>query len=131
MPGGILIENSFRGAEWMFAIAGIGININQTVFDPSLPNPVSLKQITGRQFNVVQLARELCAMLEMRFRQLQTSGKEAILDEYELAMYKRGQVVKLRQGGIFEAIIEGVSPSGKLIASGSQFGFNEVEWVIG
>ena len=70
-------------------------------------------------------------MLEMRFRQLQTSGKEAILDEYELAMYKRGQVVKLRQGGIFEAIIEGVSPSGKLIASGSQFGFNEVEWVIG
>ena len=80
---------------------------------------------------MVQLARELCTALEARFQQLQASGTAAILKEYELAMYKRGQKVKLRQGGIFEAIIEGVSPSGKLIASGSQFGFNEVEWVIG
>src|SRR5688572_2022740 len=57
--GGILIENNFRGSEWVFAIAGIGININQTSFDPALPNPVSLKQITGKNFNVIQLAREL------------------------------------------------------------------------
>lgn len=130
--GGILIENNFRGAEWMFAVAGIGININQTVFDPSLPNPVSLKQITGRQFNVVQLARELCTRLEERFQQLQVSGTAAILEEYELVMYKRGQKVKLRKDGqIFEAFIHGVSPAGKLIAGESQYDFNEVEWVIG
>lgn len=116
----------------MFAIAGIGININQTVFDPSLPNPVSLKQITGRQFKVVQLARELCTKLEERFQQLQVSGKEAILKDYELAMYKRGQKVKLRKDGqIFEAFIHGVSPAGKLIAGESQYDFNEVEWVMG
>ncbi|HXL72345.1 MAG TPA: biotin--[acetyl-CoA-carboxylase] ligase, partial [bacterium] len=30
--GGILIENNFRGDRWAFAIAGIGININQTEF---------------------------------------------------------------------------------------------------
>jgi BirA family biotin operon repressor/biotin-[acetyl-CoA-carboxylase] ligase len=130
--GGILIENNFRGAEWMFAIAGIGININQTVFDPSLPNPVSLKQITGRQFEVVQLARELCTRLEERFQQLQVSGTEAILKKYESAMYKRGQKVKLRKDGqIFEALIHGVSPAGKLIAGESQYDFNEVEWVMG
>ena len=50
--GGILIENIIRGIHWEYAIIGIGININQTFFDPSLPNPVSLKQITGKNFNI-------------------------------------------------------------------------------
>ncbi len=48
--GGILIENVFRGADWLYAVVGIGINVNQVVFDPSLPNPVSLKQITRTRF---------------------------------------------------------------------------------
>lgn len=130
--GGILIENNFRGAEWLFAIAGMGININQTSFDPALPNPVSLKQITGRDFNVVQLARELCGKLEARYQQLQVSGVETILREYESVMYGRGQVVRLRKAGqYFDAFIHGVSPSGKLIAGERQFDFGEVEWVMG
>jgi BirA family transcriptional regulator, biotin operon repressor / biotin---[acetyl-CoA-carboxylase] ligase len=130
--GGILIENNFRGNEWTFAIAGIGININQTRFDPALPNPVSLKQITGRNFNVIQLARELCTHLEQRFQQLQTSGIESILKDYEAVMYKRGQTVRLKKDGkVFETIIQGVAPSGRLIAGDRQYDFNELEWVIG
>ena len=55
--GGILIENILQGKKWKFAIVGIGININQTLFPASLPNPVSLKQITGKTFNVVELGK--------------------------------------------------------------------------
>ena len=129
--GGILIENNFRGNEWMFAIAGIGININQTGFPEHLPNPVSLKQVTGRQFEVEQLARELCVCLDTRYRLLLNSSTENILNEFEAVMYKRGQVVKLKKDGIiFPALIRGVSPSGKLIAGETQYDFNEVEWVM-
>jgi BirA family biotin operon repressor/biotin-[acetyl-CoA-carboxylase] ligase len=72
--GGILIENSFRGAHWLFAIAGIGINVNQVEFPAGLQNPVSLRQITGRRFNAVELARELGNCLERRFEQLRAEG---------------------------------------------------------
>ncbi|MFA6609111.1 MAG: biotin--[acetyl-CoA-carboxylase] ligase, partial [Candidatus Paceibacterota bacterium] len=58
--GGILIENLVRGNNWQGAVAGIGINLNQTGFQASVRNPVSLKQITGKQYNPVEMARELC-----------------------------------------------------------------------
>lgn len=39
---GILIENALRGGRLSHSIVGIGLNVNQTVFDPSLPNPTSI-----------------------------------------------------------------------------------------
>ena len=39
---GILIENSIMGHTLESSIAGVGININQTVFLSDAPNPVSL-----------------------------------------------------------------------------------------
>lgn len=46
---GILIENDLSGHHIRRSIAGIGININQEVFNSDAPNPVSLKQITGKE----------------------------------------------------------------------------------
>ena len=40
---GILIENSVRKSVLSSSIIGIGLNVNQTEFDPSLPNPTSMK----------------------------------------------------------------------------------------
>ena len=39
---GILISHTLRGKNLADSIIGIGININQTQFDPSIPNPTSL-----------------------------------------------------------------------------------------
>lgn len=39
---GILIEHSVRDACLSSSIIGIGLNVNQTEFDPSLPNPTSM-----------------------------------------------------------------------------------------
>jgi BirA family biotin operon repressor/biotin-[acetyl-CoA-carboxylase] ligase len=43
---GILIENVIQANKINKSIIGIGININQTIFDSKVPNPISLKQIT-------------------------------------------------------------------------------------
>ena len=126
--GGILIENLFRGQDWSYAVVGIGININQVQFDATLPNPVSLKQVTGRDFDVVELGRELCHYLDKRYRQL-----PAVLDEYQRVLYKLNQPVTLKKGNIvFETTIRGVSPAGRLLTRDvvdREFDFGEVEMV--
>lgn len=49
---GMLIENILDGADVSHSIIGIGINMNQVSFDPSLPNPVSLRMLTGRYYDL-------------------------------------------------------------------------------
>ena len=137
--GGILIESIVRSQEskpgsWEWAIAGIGININQTSFSGDLFNPVSLKQITGKDFNPVELAKELCAVIELRYAELNEDGFENIYNTYLNYLYKINDRVKLKKGNIvFEALIKGVTPTGKLITQHSveeEFDFGKVEWVI-
>jgi len=138
--GGILIENivtgepqNSTGKKWT-SIIGIGININQINFDPELKNPVSLKQITGKNFNTVELAKELCAILNKHFTLLIEEGFEEIFTAYLHHLYKRKAKVKLKRGNkVFEVMIEEVSPTGKLITHHGiqqEFDFGEVEWII-
>ena len=44
---GILIEPSYSGPTLARTILGTGINVNQTEFDPALPNPISMAQAAG------------------------------------------------------------------------------------
>ncbi len=137
--GGILIENvigsgSPKVDRWQWAIIGIGININQTIFFSELKNPVSLRQITGKNFDPVVLAKELCGLLDEKLKQLFTDGLEKIFSVYLSTLYKKNEKVKLKKGNrVFEATIIGVSPNGKLIAKHSieeEFDFGEIEWLI-
>jgi len=132
--GGILIENSFKGDQWMFAIAGTGININQVQFPETARNPVSLKQITGQTFDVIRLARELGDCLDRRYGELEKGGASPLIEEYNTRLYKRGQAVRLKKGNaVFETMVAGVSAGGRLLTRDTmerQFDFGEVEWVI-
>jgi len=78
--GGILIENSLRGTEWTWAVIGIGFNINQTSFSPDAPNPVSLRQITGRQWEIARLQTELSKALTKSIQDWIQVGEEATLE---------------------------------------------------
>ena len=61
--GGILIENTLRGPEWTWSVIGIGFNINQTAFNIENGQPVSLRQITGKQWEIGSLQTELSKAL--------------------------------------------------------------------
>lgn len=131
---GILIENIISGISWQYAIIGIGININQTEFSKELPNPVSLKQITGKDFNTVELGKELCTFLNSFYNKLLAEGFESIYEVYNHHLYKKNEPVRLKKANrIFEAIIKGVAENGQLIvqhAMEERFDFGEVEWLI-
>jgi len=78
--GGILIENSLRGTDWTWAVIGIGFNINQTSFSPDAPNPVSLRQITGRQWEIARLQTELSKALTKSIHDWILVGEEATIE---------------------------------------------------
>ena len=48
---GMLIENTLDGDKVAASIVGIGLNLNQREFDPSLPNPVSLTMLTKKKYD--------------------------------------------------------------------------------
>lgn len=131
--GGILIENVLRGNNWQWAVVGTGININQAAFDNNAGRAVSLKQITGKDHDVIALAKELRGYELKRYEQL-LNDKDRILDDYNAVLYKKGQRVKLRKENIvFEAVVKEVMPDGRLQVEGAAweyFNFGEVEWVI-
>lgn len=132
--GGILIENILRGKEWQWAVAGIGININQTVFDIETKNPVSLKQITGKEYSPVVLAKELCEHVGHWYNQLMNKGTAFLLEAYNTVLYKRGQHIKLKKNSaVFECVLKGVNAYGQLVVEGTleqNFNVGEVEWII-
>ena len=47
---GILIENTLESGMVRESIVGIGLNLNETGWPPELPNPVSLRELTGREY---------------------------------------------------------------------------------
>jgi BirA family biotin operon repressor/biotin-[acetyl-CoA-carboxylase] ligase len=131
--GGILIENSLHGNTWQFAVAGIGLNINQTWFFPGLTNPVSLKQITGKTYDILMLAKELCGFLHNRIETLKVDPL-SLLAEYNSHLYKAGEKVLFKIGDMsIESLVKSVNLKGQLlIFNGTErfINWGEVEWVI-
>jgi len=131
--GGVLIENVIKGNKWQWAVAGIGININQTRFGANAANAVSLKQITGKNFHVLTLAKELHAFIIKRFGQL-IEDRTSVLTAYNNILYKKGADVKLRKNNIvFNAVIREALPDGRLRIDGASWdsvAFGEIEWVF-
>ena len=128
--GGILIENVIRGDKWLWSVIGIGINVNQVNFPENLKNPVSLKQITGKLSDPVDMAR----ILHHSILQTVQVPADFIIRRYNDSLYKRGQSVKFKKGAIiFHGKVDHVDQFGQLhIYTNMEeiFNFGEVEWVV-
>lgn len=140
---GILIENSILSGNglnnrdsistWKWSVAGIGININQTIFPADLPNAVSLKQITGKNYDPVTMAKELCESLDANFKKLMRDGFQKILEEYNNYLYKKDEIVRLKKDNrVFKATVKKVSATGQLhVEHGieEELDFGTVLWI--
>ena len=80
---GILIENKLDGTRVAESIIGIGFNLNETQWPADLPNPVSLKQLTGLDYDT---HAELEALAEKICRRLSSSdtaiGRKVLQEEF-------------------------------------------------
>lgn len=132
--GGILIENVFSGSKWKWAVAGVGININQINFNKKLPNPVSLKQITQRHFDIPKVTEELYEKIIQRLDKLYTQPHDKMLKEYNRHLFCLHKEVKLKKGSLtFKTTVTGVNSYGQLHTKDAierSFDFGEVEWLL-
>lgn len=114
---GILIENTLNGRMIMRSIAGVGININQREFRSDAPNPVSLWQITGREYLLEPLLATVADAITARVEQTATApGRDAVAALYKSRLWRREGMhpYSLPDGTRFMAAIAGVAPTGHL-----------------
>jgi BirA family transcriptional regulator, biotin operon repressor / biotin---[acetyl-CoA-carboxylase] ligase len=113
---GILIQNTLSGSTLQSSVVGVGLNVNQEIFSPELPNPTSLRLETGQSHLLPALRQAFFSLLEQRYLQLK-SGRFAELDEaYRACLYGYQQrfLFERPTGGQFEGKILGVGRQGHL-----------------
>ena len=113
---GILIEHSYSGPTLARTIAGIGINVNQTEFDPALPNPTSMALEAGRTFDREEVLDRFHAALMRRYAALEADDRAPLAEEYRRRMYRidAPQAFRLPDGTRFTGVIRGVRAGGAL-----------------
>lgn len=116
--GGILIEGCVSGSELESFILGVGINVNQEVFTSDAPNPVSMKQISGREYELESLMQEVADAVAV---QTDIYEEDPEIDElhalYMQSLWHREGMHPYRDtatGERFLAEIAGVAHSGLL-----------------
>lgn len=87
---GTLITTRLQGQRICHAIAGIGLNLNQTHFPATLPNPISLRQATGRSYPLEASLEGLLHSLRARYEALRHDPDAPLLD-YQRLLYQPPQ----------------------------------------
>lgn len=116
--GGVLIENILRGKNWMYAIIGIGLNVNQIDFPQDIRKVTSLKKILHQDYDLTTVLEHLCKCIEFRYLELREEKFELINKFYLESLYK------LQENHLFE--INGLRTEGKITGVNEQ-GMLEVE----
>jgi BirA family transcriptional regulator, biotin operon repressor / biotin---[acetyl-CoA-carboxylase] ligase len=132
---GILIESSITGSQIDYMVAGIGLNINQEKFTGDAPNPVSLKNLTAREYDLDLCLADLSVFLDKRYHDIRKDNYRAIKDEYLSRLYRFGKPAEFRDSeGVFEGKISDVDFTGRMTIKDSLgekrfYYFKEVDFI--
>lgn len=115
---GILIKNEIKGMMLGTSIVGIGLNVNQMSFDERLPNPISMKMITGKDYNVEELLSSVVEEIETISKR--TKESSMCFDEqaqlYTKYLYRYNQWALYEHTGfVKEMMIVGYDQFGRLV----------------
>ena len=137
---GILIENDLSGHHIRRSIAGIGININQEVFNSDAPNPVSLKQITGKEHDRYEILAHILRRVQIYYNSLQMEDFAVYSDEistrYARSLFRRRGLHPYEDAnGKFLARLLRVEQDGRFVledegGSEREYLFKEVQYIL-
>lgn len=139
---GILIENSITSTGINHSIVGAGINVNQRRFLSDAPNPVSMRQLAGREFPVGELtrefAREIIREVDSAVGAELTSGSAGLGKRYFESLWHTDgfyPYVDNLRGERIEARVAAVAPDGIVtmeLADGEKrsYAFKEIRAVV-
>ena len=132
---GILIENSILGNSIESTVVGIGININQKQFPAELRNPVSLKILTGTEYDRDECLKTLVSDLDKRYKLLLYGDRSKISREYLTRLYRFNELHEYKTADkVFTGRITEVENTGIISIMDEEdnilrFSFKEVDFV--
>lgn len=132
---GMLIENDLSGWSLYCSVIGIGLNLNQDTFRGDAPNPVSLRQITGKEYDWNEVLKRFLSIMYNKYLLLLQEKYDEIRTAYHAALYRRdGSHLYKDDNGEFEASIDTIEPTGHLLlrlpdGAIRRYAFKEVSYV--
>ncbi len=133
---GTLIECGLQGNAISWCIIGSGININQTQFLSDAPNPVSLKMITGKEYDTDVLLQQVIERFSYFYDMLRNGGEAGIAELYMRRLYRSDGYYPYEDSeGRFNARIHSIEISGLIVLEDSvgclrRYEFKEVRCVM-
>ncbi|HKK09189.1 MAG TPA: biotin--[acetyl-CoA-carboxylase] ligase [Bacteroidales bacterium] len=110
---GVLIQHALMGEEILHSTIGIGLNVNQLSFPGFTPPATSLGLLTGEDYNLKELLKEISEALTLKFKALKQ--KEQLKAEFLSNLFRFKQWKKyVIRGKETVARIEGISETGFL-----------------
>lgn len=131
---GILIENVLVGNAVRHSLIGVGINVNQTVFE-GLPNATSVALALGNEVDRDAFLGTVLDSLDAWLTSFPKQTYEALQGRYERLLFRRDvpSDFRLASGKFLQGTIKGVGDQGRLrvLVPGrereSLFNFKELE----
>lgn len=131
--GGILIENlvSQRGID--FSVIGIGLNINQEMRE--LPNTTSLLDLSGREWDKMEIFKALVFKIEQYYLKLKKGKRVDLRNLYLERLFRLGEWNSYDDGKVFNGKINGITQEGKLVIEKdggnlNYYSFKEVRYIL-
>lgn len=133
--GGILIENMVFGGRLKGSVVGIGLNVNQRIFDESIKaSATSISRILQQDVNLIKLLEDVCGHIEKEYLLLRSGKFSDLKAGYINNLYRFGKLGRYRQNGeeIVGKIVD-VMDAGQLIMEANDmtksYNFKEIEFL--
>jgi BirA family biotin operon repressor/biotin-[acetyl-CoA-carboxylase] ligase len=112
---GILINSTIKDNMMDVSIIGIGMNVNQIQFKDWPTHPISLKQITGKTYNLEPLLKQTAISVALQVERLKTDP--LIIEQDYLKRLFRYQTWADYEvnGKIQQLFMTGIDPFGRLL----------------
>ena len=111
---GILIQNVISSNIITHSVIGIGLNVNQLIFDDYTPKATSLKLELSQNFVLEEIQSKLLNSMQNRIKDYRSGADTEV--EYLNALFQKDKVsVFAKKSQKFNGIIRGVTDRGLLI----------------
>ena len=111
---GILINSTIKANMMDVSIIGIGLNVNQMKFQDWPTHPISLKMVTGKEYDLKHLLEQIAERILIKVQQLQSTPTSIEKDYLKRLFRYRTWADYEVEGKVLRLFMTGIDSFGRL-----------------
>ena len=111
---GILINSTIKANMMVVSIIGIGLNVNQMKFQDWPTHPISLKMVTGKEYDLKPLLEQIAERILIKVQQLQSTPTSIEKDYLKRLFRYRTWADYEVEGKVLRLFMTGIDSFGRL-----------------